>query len=162
MPDFILKVEELKLKHFRKEYGELSVDECIELAQQADGYLRDMNAFDPAWSKFKRDSRTWWQYAWLLSSEHGTLCATDAHVVYRTFLVAFPRKQPYVNHCAFSEWFRAKEETDIVAEFSAYMPVYLRPDEINEYAKAIYHKQVGCDGRLQNLEIEELNYKDDV
>lgn len=159
---FILKVEELKLKHFRKEYGEMSVDECIELAQQADNYLRDMNAFDIAWSKFKRDSRTFWQYAWLLSCERGGMCPSDPHVENRMFLVAFPRKQVYVNHCEFSEWFRAKEETDIVMEFSAYLPVYLRPDEISEYAKAVFHKQNDVDGRLQNMEIEELNYKEDV
>jgi hypothetical protein len=155
MTGFILKVEELKLKNLKHQLGPMPIDDCIMLAQQADDFVKAMDVFDPARLKFQRDSRMWWQYAWLQACEDDRVIIGKPYVVYRSFLVGYPKKQPYLDDSIFRDWLRAKEETEITQEFGVYMPVYLRPDEVDGYARAMYIKQCGIEGRFVNMELLE-------
>lgn len=156
MSGFIFKIDETKLKFLRNQYGDLSLQECILLAQQAEGYLEHMPVTDPAWQHFTGEKATWWKFAWLLSCEAGTFCPTDPHVKYHMFLMSFPKRQPNLGNSEFRDWLRAQESEDVTVEFSCWLPIYLRDNEITSYAQAIYQKQVGIDDRLVNTEILEV------
>lgn len=156
---FIRKIDERKLKMLRAEFGEMTLDELIELAQQAEGFLQHMTPFDPAFEKFTRDRRRWWEYAWLVSCEHGTFTPSSPHVVWKHYLIAYPRRQRYLNQNEFVRWLHDRTD-DVCVEFSCALPVYLRADELKSYATVIYHRQNGIDGNLHDVEIEELEYKD--
>ncbi len=153
---FIHKIDAMKLKFLRQQHGDFSLQECIDLAQQAEGYLEFMPVTDPAWQHFTGERAQWWRFAWLLSCEAGTISLNSPHVKFRRFLVGFPKRQAMLDDCIFRDWLRAKEETDITQEFSAYLPVYLRDNEIVSYAIDVYHKQSGINGRLQNIEMMEV------
>lgn len=158
-PKFIRKIDEMKLKFMRKHYGEMTYDEVVSLAQQADDFLSTMTVFDPAWKKFREDRQRWWEYAWLLVCEHGSFCPSDPVTTWHNFLIMYPRKQPYVEAGEFRDWLNLHPNLgDVDAEFSCGLPVYLRPDELNAYATLIYQHQVGITGRLVNVEIVEVNY----
>lgn len=156
MSEFIHKIDEMKLKFMRQQYGDLTLEDCIGLAQQADDYLEFMPVTDPAWQHFTHERQNYWRFAWLLSCESGRLSLSSPHVVYRNFLVGFPKKQPMLDDCIFRDWLRAKEETEITTEYGVYMPVYLRDNEIVRYAIDMYHKQADVAGRLQNIEMIEI------
>jgi len=156
---FITTLEPLRLKMLRRELGEMTVDELIELAQQAEGYLLDMTVHDPAHKKFSADRRKYWEYAWLLSCEADGFCPSDPHVQYRGFLVAYPQRQPGVDAGSFRDWLNQRPE-DVTEEFHTWLPVYLRPDEVTAYAAKVYHKQRGVDGHLRNFEIMEIPVED--
>jgi len=156
MAEFIIPVDELKYKNLKNQLGDVPLEDCIMLAEQADQFVADMNPFDPARAKFQRDSRMWWQYAWLLSCVAGTFRLNSPHVMYRNFLVAFPKKQPYLDDSIFRDWLRARETDDVTMEFPVYMPVYLRPDEVEGYALAMMKKICDIPGRLVNAEFLEV------
>lgn len=155
MSEFIHKIDEVKLKAMRQQYGDMTLEDCIALAQQVEGYLEFMPVTDPAWQHFTHERNTYWRFAWLLSCESGTISLNSPHVKFRSFLVGFPKRQPMLDDCIFRDWLRGKEETEITQEFSTYMPVYLRDNEIVRYAIDMYHKQSGVVGRLQNIEMLE-------
>lgn len=156
---FVNKIEEMKLRHLRTQFGDMTLDEVTELAQQADSFLKDMTIFDPAWEKFKTDSRRWWQYAWLISCEHGSMCPSDPYIRDMNFLVAFPWVQSHLDECDYRKWLRERKE-DVCVEFNCYMPVYLRDDEIDSYAIRLFHCHNDIAGVLCNVEIERIDYKD--
>lgn len=156
MAEFIHKIDEMKLKFMRKQHGDFSLQECIDLAQQAEGYLEFMPVTDPAWQHFTHERNNYWRFAWLLSCEAGTICPSDPHVKFRRFLVGFPKRQPMLDDCLYRDWLRGKDETEITQEFSAFLPVYLRDNEIVSYAIDVYHKQCNIDGRLQGVEMLEI------
>jgi hypothetical protein len=155
MAEFIHKIDEMKLKFMRQKLGDVTLEDCVALAQQAEGYLEFMPVTDPAWQHFTAERYQWWRYAWLISSETGLVDLTSPHVKFRTFLVGFPKKQPNLDDCIYRDWLRAKEETEITVEFAVYMPVYLRDNEIVSYAIDMYHKCCNINGRLQNIEMLE-------
>jgi len=153
---FIRPLEPMRLQMLRRECGEMTFDEVVALAQQADQFLEHMSVFDIAWKKFKQDRRIWWEYAWLISCEADTFCPSDPHVEYRGFLVAYPRNQSVTCPADFEDWLH-QHEGDVCEEFYTWLPVYLRPDEIVGYASKIYHKQRGIDGHLRDFEIMEVS-----
>uniref|UniRef100_A0AB39CEP8 Uncharacterized protein n=1 Tax=Pseudomonas phage HRDY3 TaxID=3236930 RepID=A0AB39CEP8_9VIRU len=156
---FITTLEPMRLRMLRRRYGEMEFSEVVELAEQAENFLEPMTVFDPAWKKFTQDRRTWWEYAWLLSCEADRFCPSDPHVKYRGFLIGYPAKQPHVDGQTFREWLNQRPE-DVTEEWQAWLPVYLRPDEVCAYAAKIYHKQRGVDGHLRNFEIMEIPVED--
>lgn len=157
--NFITRLEPLRLRMMRRELGEMSYDEVVELAQQAEGFLEHMSVFDPAWKKFTQDRRTWWEYAWLLSLEAGGFCPSDPHVKWHGFLIGYSRKQPGVTGQNFREWL-AQREDDVTEEKYFWLPVYLRPDEVCAYATKVYHKTLEIEGWLRNFEIIEIPVED--
>lgn len=160
MAEFIHKIDEMKLKFMRQQYGDMTLEDCIALAQQAEGYLEFMPVTDPAWQHFTSERYHWWRFAWLLSCESERLSLSSPHVKFRSFLVGFPKKQSNLDDCIFRDWLRAKEETEITMEYSVYMPVYLRDNEIVSYAIDMFHKQSDVVGRLQNIEMLETETQD--
>ncbi|MFA7287186.1 MAG: hypothetical protein WC052_05990, partial [Patescibacteria group bacterium] len=82
-----------------------------------------MPVTDPAWQHFTAERYQWWRFAWLISCEGERLSLSSPHVKFRSFLVGFPKKQPYLDDCIFRDWLRAKEETEITQEYGVYMPV---------------------------------------
>lgn len=154
-PEFITQLEPLRLKMLRREHGEITFDEAVQLAQQSEQYLEHMTVFDPAHKKFSADRRMWWEYAWLLSLEAGGFCPSDPHVQWRGFLIGYSRKQPGVSGQTFREWLTQRED-DVTEEKYFWLPVYLRPDEICTYATKVYHKSLGIEGWLRNFEIMEI------
>lgn len=160
---FVTRLCEMKLRNMRQVYGHMELQEVVELAEQADRFLEHMTVFDPAWKKFTHERRVWWEYAWLLTSENGGgFSPSDSHVRFHNFLVAFPWKQPGLDSCDFADWLRERKE-DVCEEWGHWLPVYLRPDEINAYAVKIYHHHKGLvgNGWLRDLEIVELAQEDD-
>lgn len=161
---FVTRLCEMKLRNLRQVYGPMEFHEVVSLAEQADDYLSAMTVFDPAWKKFKHDSRVFWEYAWLLNSESGgTFSPSDPHVKYRNFVVAHPWHQPNMDWCEYKEWLYNRKE-DVCEEWGHWLPVYLREDEVLNFALKIYHHHkglVGC-GWLQNIEIVELAQEEDA
>lgn len=155
---FVTRLCEMKLRNMRQVYGHMEFHEAVSLAEQADDYLSAMSVFDPAWKKFSHDRRVFWEYAWLLTSESGGgFSPSDPHVRFHNFVIAFPWKQPALDSCDFVDWLRERKE-DVCEEWGHWLPVYLRPDEINDYAIKIYHHHKGLvgNGWLRDLEIVEL------
>lgn len=161
---FVTRLCAMKLRNLRQVYGHMEFQDVVMLAQQADDYLSAMTVFDPAWKKFSHDRRVFWEYAWLLTSESGgTFSPADPHVKYRNFVIAFPWKQPALDSCDYVDWLRGRKE-DVCEEWGHWLPVYLRPDEINAYAIKIYHHHKGLvgNGWLRDLEILELALEEDA
>lgn len=160
---FVSKLDEMKLRNMRQVYGHMEFQEVVELAEQADNFLEHMNVFDPAWKKFTHDRRVWWEYAWLINCEAGGgFSPSDSHVRYHNFVVAHPWQQPNIDHCDYKEWLRERKE-DVCEEWGHWLPVYLRPDEVANFALKIYHHHKGLVGYgwLAGIEIVELAQEDD-
>lgn len=161
---FVTRLCEMKLRNLRQVYGHMEFDEVVMLAQQADDYLSAMTVFDPAWKKFKHDSRVWWEYAWLINCESGGgFSPSDPHVKYHNFIVAHPWQQPNLDNCEYKEWLRERKE-DVCVEWGHWLPIYLRPDEVQNFALKIFHHHHGLVGFgwLQNIEIVELAQEEDA
>lgn len=161
---FVTKLDEMKLRNMRQVYGHVEFHEAVSLAEQADDYLSAMTAFDPAWKKFKQDSRTWWEYAWLLNCESGGVFSpSDPHVKYHNFIVAYSWKQPRIDPCDYKSWLNERME-DVCEEWGHWLPIYLRPDEIQNFALKIYHHHKGLIGHgwLAGVEMVELSQEEDA
>lgn len=153
---FITSIEQRKLEWMRKNLNELTFNEAVELAQQADQFLADMSAFDPARMKFLTDRRTYWEYAWLLSCEADSISGNDPHIQHHGFLVAYPNHQPRLDPCDFKTWLNHSGKATHIEEFYILMPIYLRPDEVNSYATKMFHRHKDINGWLCDFEIEEI------
>lgn len=70
-------VVELKLRTLTKKLGELTYDECVSLAREAEETLKALSPFDPAIEYFIRQRISYYQYAELLNLHQGL--ARDEH-----------------------------------------------------------------------------------
>lgn len=160
---FVTMLDAMKLRNMRQVYGQMEFQEVVELAEQADNFLEHMSVFDPAWKKFTHDRRVWWEYAWLINCESGGgFSPSDSHVRFHNFVVAHPWKQSNMDWCEYKEWLY-NQKADVCEEWGHWLPVYLRPDEVVNFAAKIYHHHKGLVGKgwLAELEILELAQEDD-
>lgn len=88
------KMLELKLRAMVRRHGEMTYDECVELAKYSETVLKDLNCMDPAWRKFNEDRDQYWKYADLLD-ERDTLQRLE-HYEDRQYLVTWWEYSPYV------------------------------------------------------------------
>ena len=103
------QLAQLRIRTFERQYGIMSYDDVILCAEQALGFYEDMDAFDPARSKFAREFRDYYSYAESKAEMEGL--ADERHCDRITYLWAMGNKMD--SYCVkMPKYQRTKEQQD--------------------------------------------------
>lgn len=130
------KLLAMKLKYHIEAFGDLSIEELLELLEQTHSFLADMPVTDPAWSKFSNDHARWTKYLLIRAQSEKT--PNEVWGEKMTFLAAIEDEV-----IEFDYWF---------AKFSRHVP---RVEEVRETALAVYKERFG-QRALNNVRISKI------
>ncbi len=81
------EMAKLRLRTFRRQYGEISYNELIELGEFSDRMCEDMSVQDPAWMRFQKERTAYFKYAEALNDAENL--GLRRHLFSRDVMVSF-------------------------------------------------------------------------